>query len=143
MTRKNPGIPLSEIDALSSIVTEEGCNAYDLYCPLEDCRCLILRKGVGKLVDAESELPELPDLPRLLNSTQERKEVSSEFQNKYWSLSDMMSFENVGFSRTLSNTGVKYLICADCDVGPLGYHKSLQQPKDFRLAIERVCYKEK
>ncbi|ORY06062.1 Mss4-like protein [Basidiobolus meristosporus CBS 931.73] len=142
MSRKNPGVPLSEVANPASLVTEDGHNAYDLYCPLADCRCLILRKGVGKLVDMESELPQLPELPRLLNSPEESKEAPVEYKNKFWALSDMMSFENVGFSKTLSDTGVKYLICADCDVGPIGYHKTTQQQKDYRLVVDRVCYRE-
>ena len=33
---------------------------------------------------------------------------------------DMFLFDNLGFTNTVNTT--KYLSCADCDVGPLGYH---------------------
>ena len=33
---------------------------------------------------------------------------------------DMFLFDNLGFTNTVDTT--KYLACADCDVGPLGYH---------------------
>lgn len=40
--------------------------------------------------------------------------------NKYWCVENMYAFENVGFSKTVD--GVKYLICADCEIGPIGWH---------------------
>ncbi|KAF8793384.1 Guanine nucleotide exchange factor MSS4 like protein [Argiope bruennichi] len=40
--------------------------------------------------------------------------------NKYWCVENMYAFENVGFSNTVD--GVKYLVCADCEVGPIGWH---------------------
>ena len=35
----------------------------------------------------------------------------------------MFDFDNVGFSRTVED-GVKYLVCADCEMGPIGYHNT-------------------
>lgn len=32
----------------------------------------------------------------------------------------MFHFENVGFSKPVGN--VKYLVCADCEMGPIGWH---------------------
>lgn len=45
---------------------------------------------------------------------------SSDLVNKYWCVDNMYAFENVGFSKTVD--GVKYLICADCEIGPIGWH---------------------
>lgn len=35
-------------------------------------------------------------------------------------VADMFHFENVGFSKNVGN--IKYLVCADCEVGPIGWH---------------------
>ena len=58
--------------------------------------------------------------------------------SKFWLVEDMWHFENVGFSKTVGDS-VKYLICADCEVGPIGWH-SLQNTKEFFVAAERVKY---
>lgn len=51
----------------------------------------------------------------------------------------MTDFENVGFCNTVE--GIKYLICADCEIGPLGYHDTHSaaggQPL-FHIAVSRV-----
>merc|ERR1712147_284802 len=38
----------------------------------------------------------------------------------WWMVDDMFTFDNIGFSK--AKDGIKYLTCADCEVGPLGYH---------------------
>ena len=38
----------------------------------------------------------------------------------FYRVEDMFDFDNVGFTNTVGTT--KYLSCADCDVGPIGYH---------------------
>lgn len=57
----------------------------------------------------------LPD-SNMKGKTQEANDAPS----KYWCVDNMYAFENVGFSKTVD--GVKYLICADCEVGPIGWH---------------------
>jgi hypothetical protein len=42
------------------------------------------------------------------------------FVTKSWLIPDMFQFENVGFSKTVGN--YKYLVCADCEIGPIGWH---------------------
>jgi hypothetical protein len=48
----------------------------------------------------------------------------------------MMKFENIGFCNTID--GIKYLSCADCDLGPLGYHDTTKEPKLYHIATDRV-----
>lgn len=50
----------------------------------------------------------------------------------------MFTFENIGFSHTVDN--YKYLICADCEMGPVGYHNI--STKKCYVALERVKYDE-
>lgn len=49
-------------------------------------------------------------------------------------IDDMFTFENIGFSNTVGD--YKYLICADCEMGPVGYHE-LSTKKNF-IALTRV-----
>lgn len=55
----------------------------------------------------------------------------------FWMVDDMFTFENVGFSNTVNS--IKYLICADCEIGPVGYH-DVSNKKEFYIAHERVKY---
>lgn len=61
-------------------------------------------------------------------------EHESEAIKSYWTVDDMFTFENIGFSHTVQNT--KYLICADCEMGPVGYH-DVTSKKCF-IALKRV-----
>ncbi|GMT24427.1 hypothetical protein PFISCL1PPCAC_15724 [Pristionchus fissidentatus] len=36
----------------------------------------------------------------------------------WWTVADMFTFENVGFTNSVD--GIRYLTCADCDFGPIG-----------------------
>lgn len=55
----------------------------------------------------------------------------------FWLVQNMLDFENLGFSKTVE--GKKFLICADCEIGPLGWH-DLQVPNEFYVACKRVKY---
>lgn len=51
----------------------------------------------------------------------------------------MFDFENVGFSMTVES--IKYLACADCERGPIGWHDITDKTR-FYIAVERVEHKE-
>lgn len=57
---------------------------------------------------------------------------------QFWLVVDMFHFENVGFSKNVNQT-IKYLICADCERGPIGWH-DIGNKKEFLVAAERVQY---
>lgn len=63
-------------------------------------------------------------------------ESDIETLNHFWLVPDMYMFENVGFSHTVGN--VKYLTCADCEVGPIGWYD--QDTKNCHVALNRVKY---
>ena len=69
-------------------------------------------------------------MTQLKNQTESEKHILKDF----WKVSDMFHFENVGFSNSVD--GVKYLTCADCEMGPIGWH-DLQTKESF-LALSRV-----
>lgn len=61
-------------------------------------------------------------------------ELETESFKDFWFVDDMFTFENIGFSNTVGD--FKYLICADCEMGPVGYHE-ISTKKNF-VAIARV-----
>jgi len=64
----------------------------------------------------------------------------SEFDEvkQFWVLGDMFDFDNVGFSNTVD--GTKYLVCADCERGPIGYHDTRGGNKLCYVALSRVTH---
>nr|CAH0098769.1 unnamed protein product [Daphnia galeata] len=92
------------------------------------CPSVILLAGVGTLVKTEFKLP-------LANKTSTSEDEETEFVTKCWLIPDMFQFENVGFSKTVGN--YKYLVCADCEVGPIGWH--CIDSKESYIADHREC----
>ena len=52
----------------------------------------------------------------------------------FWVVDDIFAFENMGFSHSVD--GRKYLACAECEFGPIGFH-DLQSTKSY-LSVARV-----
>uniref|UniRef100_A0A1B0CDC8 Guanine nucleotide exchange factor n=1 Tax=Lutzomyia longipalpis TaxID=7200 RepID=A0A1B0CDC8_LUTLO len=61
-------------------------------------------------------------------------EVVAEELADFWKVDDMLTFENIGFSHTVKE--IKYLVCADCEMGPVGYH-DIPSKKSY-VALSRV-----
>ncbi|KAG7092736.1 hypothetical protein E1B28_009064 [Marasmius oreades] len=118
-------------------------NRYDLLCPRDGCASIILKKGVGKLIQRENS-PQIDpsDLPvnALLPS------ISHHTSSNWWLITPSpMQFENIGFSRIAeslpvspSGKKIKLIACAECDLGPLGW--SEEGGTEFWLASTRVGY---
>ena len=56
---------------------------------------------------------------------------------EHWLVEDMFTFENVGFTKDVGN--IKFLVCADCEVGPIGWH-CLDDKDSFYVALDRVSH---
>ena len=61
----------------------------------------------------------------------------------YWITKDMYAFENIGFTRPLpTDNGVssvqRYMCCADCEMGPLGFVIE----ETYYLKCDRVSIRE-
>jgi len=109
-------------DALSS-----DTNSVDLSCL--KCSSLVLRKGIGSFCKNQFALPQMDDRPGGASSK------DSEVITDFWVVDDMFKFENVGFSNTIEHT--KYLVCADCECGPIGWQDI--RHKMFYVACSRVA----
>ena len=77
-------------------------------------------------------------LPSMSEKYRIGSEPSGDQVTQFWLVEDMFHFENVGFSKTVNET-VKYLICADCEKGPIGWH-DVGNRKEYLVAAERVLY---
>ncbi|GAA6064257.1 hypothetical protein JCM10212_006406 [Sporobolomyces blumeae] len=132
----------------------EGTNLADLYCPRQECRCLLVKKGTAKWVRQHAQDVELPALPTRIGANIPSSSTATRSSTRgYWSLSSPLAFENIGFTRSVppqssasgsSNSDstarggdqqeIKYLTCADCDFGPLGWHDT--QGRDLGLEVQ-------
>ncbi|KAH8103311.1 acyl-CoA N-acyltransferase [Cristinia sonorae] len=128
-------------------VTSDGTlNQHDLLCPREGCGSIILKAKVALLEERPSaelepqgrENLQLAPLPRPPATTH------------WWKVTpNAMVFENIGFSRSVgsqvpipngSSKGIKLLLCAECDLGPLGWCE--EGGSEFWLAASRVGYRQ-
>ncbi|XP_064466683.1 guanine nucleotide exchange factor MSS4 homolog isoform X2 [Ornithodoros turicata] len=105
---------------------ENGKNKVHIECRF--CSSRILNAGMSKFVETECTLPPLD------GRAGETSETAEEQLREFWSVEDIYTFENIGFSNTVGKT--KYLTCADCDRGPVGWH-NLETRKSF-VALSRV-----
>lgn len=92
---------------------EDGKNRHLVKC--QRCPSKILNPGMGVYKQVEFPLPHMKQNTDKSDITSVEEEVIKD----YWVVEDMYSFENVGFSNSVA--GVKYLSCADCEVGPIGW----------------------
>ncbi|CAG9792834.1 unnamed protein product [Diatraea saccharalis] len=108
---------------------EDGKNKLIVKCKF--CGSKILEKKTAKYVTQEKELP-------LMQQDANRKEgeVQKEMIIEYYHVDHMYVFENIGFTHPVENH--KYLICADCDAGPIGYFDL--DSKHSYVALSRIVH---
>ncbi|XP_053975656.1 guanine nucleotide exchange factor MSS4 homolog [Hylaeus anthracinus] len=110
---------------ISSLKDENDKNKLRVYCTF--CPSKILNAGAGRLVNVEFKLP-------YVQRKGEGEADQQESITDYWLVEDMYTFENIGLSLTVDN--IKYLACADCERGPVGWH-DLSTKKSY-IALSRV-----
>lgn len=128
-------------DLITPNPREQGLsvNKFDLLCPRNGCGSVILKSGAGSWVERASVQLDIQDNPFL----QALPTPPSTAQ--WWLVTPSpMTFENIGFSRPVapqipSGPRLKLLICAECDLGPLGWCE--EGGSEFWLACSRVGYR--
>ncbi|VDL19635.1 unnamed protein product [Hymenolepis diminuta] len=81
----------------------------------------------------------LPIIARKSELQQHADSFPRQMETEFWTVRNITDFENVGFCFAVDN--IKYLICADCEIGPLGYHdtRSVSEGKPlFHICSSRV-----
>lgn len=115
---------------LANMVSEDGKNIKSVLC--QRCGSKVLCPGMAVL--AKKELF-LPSMRKKTGITRAEGTMDGDMLSDHWLVDDMYAFENVGFTKDVGK--LKYLICADCEIGPIGWH-SLDDKRSFYVALERV-----
>lgn len=123
--------------------SEERKNSRKIFCPRQGCGSCILNVKVAKLVEGDGSLlpqdPDAPFPPDPVPSNPAKKE-----DIYYWHVEGSpFAFDNIGFTRSATavkenGPKIKWLICAECDLGPLGY--SYEGGKEAWVGVGRVKY---
>jgi len=128
---------LEDEPALPATLTDaDGRNAYAIACRF--CGTAILPKG--KVVLEPERTAELPPMPRRAADAPPAEAPGC------WRAADKYDFENMGVSKSPSADGLRYLICAGCDLGPFGWFydaradETLGEKVPFYVAVGRVRY---
>ena len=119
-------------------VTADGKNVNTVMCT--QCGSIVLRAQTA--IFEEGTATELPlpyqkkrkGGPSIGDEAGEAHEVQTEQHDRWWTVTDMFAFENVGF--THSFRGTKFLACADCEIGPIGF--VCAETGKFLVAVKRV-----
>ncbi|XP_067837951.1 guanine nucleotide exchange factor MSS4 [Heptranchias perlo] len=128
--RPGPGKEDGLASSSSSLVSAKGTNAKAVVC--ERCGSRVLSPGTARYRRREIFLPSKRQKVALGS---EGGSVEGDVLQEHWFVDDMYIFENVGFTKNVNN--IKYLVCADCEIGPIGWH-CLDDKKSFYIALDRV-----
>ena len=123
---KQPAIDGPKVEMLG-LLSEDVKNNKQLICLF--CPSKILPPETGSYEDSKEY--ELQIVKKNENGV---AHIAKEKLSQFYRVEDMFDFDNVGFSKTVDN--MKYLICADCEAGPIGYH-DLNTKKCY-VAISRI-----
>jgi guanine nucleotide exchange factor len=114
------------------------------------CDDIILRPQAAILTTKPTLLPQMKINKDTSSDTETNRlsingsDHTCDTLESFWLVSDMFTFENVGFSNTVNNQ-TKYLVCANCERGPIGFSpinpSTRQLEKEFYVAIDRIKYK--
>ncbi|NWX39516.1 MSS4 factor, partial [Steatornis caripensis] len=125
-----PPPPAAAAPGSAELVCAQGRNLKAVLC--QRCGSRVLLPGAATFARRELLLPAM------------RKKAAAaagsgggDVVREHWLVRDMFSFENVGFTRDVGN--VKFLVCADCEAGPIGWH-CLDDKDSFYVALERVAH---
>ncbi|XP_014226419.1 guanine nucleotide exchange factor MSS4 homolog [Trichogramma pretiosum] len=103
----------------------EGMNLDGVYCT--HCPSKILNAGSAAFKRFEFPLP-------LMQYKKGEQIDKKETLEVFWQVDDVMTFENIGVSHKVDN--IKYLACADCERGPVGWIDADTQ--QCYIALDRV-----
>ncbi|NXX43771.1 MSS4 factor, partial [Tricholaema leucomelas] len=127
----SPPPPAAALDS-AELVCAQGRNLKAVLC--QRCGSRVLLPGAATF--ARRELL-LPAMRKKAAAVAGGGSGDGDVVREHWLVRDMFSFENVGFTRDVGN--VKFLVCADCEAGPIGWH-CLDDKDSFYVALERVTH---
>ncbi|ESO01266.1 hypothetical protein HELRODRAFT_81961 [Helobdella robusta] len=113
------------------VLIENGKNSSKILC--ERCKCIILRPNTATFAIKEFSLPIMK------KKSADEPDTNCDLITECWKVENMYAFENIGFSYLVDTT--KYLTCADCEIGPVGWH-DVTAPNEFFIALSRVVHEQ-
>jgi hypothetical protein len=122
---------MADVYDLKSL-TKDGKNGTSVLC--QRCSSVILRPNLAVLTQKEIFLPHMRQKSEGAACSDDGETLTN-----FWLVDNMYTFENVGFSNTVGTT--KYLICADCEIGPVGWH-DITDKTAFYVALDRVEHRD-
>ncbi|XP_015506251.1 guanine nucleotide exchange factor MSS4 [Parus major] len=128
----SPPAPPAAAPGSAGLVCAQGRNLRAVLC--QRCGSRVLLPGAATF--ARRELL-LPAMRKKAAAAAAAAGGGGDVLREHWLVRDMFSFENVGFTRDVGN--VKFLVCADCEAGPIGWH-CLDDKDSFYVALERVAH---
>ncbi|CAM9830373.1 unnamed protein product [Bubo scandiacus] len=126
-----PPSPAAAAPGSAELVCAQGRNLKAVLC--QRCGSRVLLPGAATFARRELLLPAM----RKKAAAAAAAGGGGDVVREHWLVRDMFSFENVGFTRDVGN--VKFLVCADCEAGPIGWH-CLDDKDSFYVALERVAH---
>ena len=120
-------VTLEDMDT-KDLINDEQKNSKCLTCLRCDSKILPQNMGTFEK-DVEKSL-------HVMHKKQEDAGIKKEKLKQFFVVNDMFDFDNIGFTKPVDNNTIKYLICADCEVAPLGWH-CISSKKNF-VALARV-----
>ncbi|XP_054037162.1 guanine nucleotide exchange factor MSS4 [Rissa tridactyla] len=126
-----PSPPPAAAPGSAELVCAQGRNLKAVLC--QRCGSRVLLPGAATFAHRELLLPAM----RKKAAAAAAAGGGGDVVREHWLVRDMFSFENVGFTRDVGN--VKFLVCADCEAGPIGWH-CLDDKDSFYVALERVAH---
>ncbi|POI31069.1 hypothetical protein CIB84_005179 [Bambusicola thoracicus] len=127
----SPPAPVAASPGSAELVCAQGRNLKAVLC--QRCGSRVLLPGAATFARRELLLPAM----RKKATADGDGDGGGDVLREHWLVRDMFSFENVGFTRDVGN--VKFLVCADCEAGPIGWH-CLDDKDSFYVALERVAH---
>ncbi|KAM6114562.1 guanine nucleotide exchange factor MSS4 [Phoenicopterus ruber ruber] len=123
--------PAAAAPGSAELVCAQGRNLKAVLC--QRCGSRVLLPGAATFARRELLLPAM----RKKAAAAAGGGGGGDVVREHWLVRDMFTFENVGFTRDVGN--VKFLVCADCEAGPIGWH-CLDDKDSFYVALERVAH---
>lgn len=133
---EKPPFPSSPL--YNSRLDGNGKNKNKIYCTR--CPSLVLTPGNGGFIRKKFSLPSDKVKKSDPESEKDNKDAPEETIHDCWMIENMYAFENIGFSNTVGT--IKYLVCADCESGPIGWHDLSNGGKISYLSWDRVKHSE-
>ncbi|XP_046730831.1 guanine nucleotide exchange factor MSS4 isoform X2 [Silurus meridionalis] len=130
MEKSNPSFCSEGCVDPCNLVAEDGKNTKSVVC--QRCGSKVLCPGMA--IFTEKQLF-LPSMKKKNSIDQSDGSLDGDTLTAHWLVDDMYTFENVGFTKDVGR--IKYLVCADCEIGPIGWH-SLDEKKCFYISLDRV-----